>query len=92
MELTSRIKLKKGWEVEWCIELPETEWGDADIDAAKYKRRDFEKKDDALAFAKTVLSQDQFGSVRVTPFEWEPLENEPWVSSFEFTGDPIYVD
>ena len=82
-----------GWEVEWCSHLPVNEFGDADIDRAKYHRRYFQKRDAAFTFARQVLSKDVFGSVIVTPFAMEPLCNTwPYGKTIEYTADAEYVE
>ena len=69
-------KLMKGFEVEWCVELPIVPGtkNDADIDRAKYARADFADKPAAMAYAKSVLPKDCFGAVRVTEFEMQEIE------------------
>ena len=88
-----RPKLMKGFEVEWCVELPIVPGtkNDADIDRAKYARTDFADKPVAMAFAKTVLPKDCFGAVRVTEFEMQEIE--PGVPAWdrEYVADPDEV-
>ena len=67
-------RLMKGWEVEWCSEVPLVD-GENDLDAADMRYRDFplDKKEEAMAFAKEKLEIDYFGSVRINEFELVPL-------------------
>ncbi len=83
-----------GWEVEWCYELPLDELGDADIDAAKYKRRFFKSIELARIYASVILPQDNFGSLLITPFTVELAEDEyPNAGTrIEYTGDSECYD
>ena len=67
-----------GWEVEWCSHLPPMPGvpDEADMDNAVYETRDFDTREEALAFAREVYPRDKFGSVRITPFEMQRLSEE----------------
>ncbi len=59
------------WEAEWLREYgidPET--GENDRDADKYVRRNFASREDAIAYAKTVLPQALEPFVMVTEMEF----------------------
>jgi len=64
----------KGYEVEWCSDVPVID-GDAQLDDARMHFKDFplNQKDKAVAFAKEKLKVDWFGSVRITEFFMERL-------------------
>jgi hypothetical protein len=55
----TRIAMEKQpherWRVEWCSEMPVTEFGDADIDRAVYSHRSFAFPALAIAFARNLL-------------------------------------
>lgn len=78
-----------GYEVEWCSKLGRTEDGEEfDPDQNEMHFRDFSTLDEARAFAKEIFPQDQYGSVRITPFEIMPLSDTwPHGSYREYTGD-----
>lgn len=90
--MKSKTLIKSGWEVEWCANLPRNEFGDADIDNADFRTRDFSEQAKALDFAREMLSKDAFGSVRVTPFEME--EYEPGCGAYHkvFTADSEHIE
>lgn len=87
-----KTELLKGYEVETCVELPTTEWGDADLDRAKYRRFDCPTKPKAVELAKRLLPADQFGSVVVTEFVREPYEPGCRALRKEYVSDPDYVE
>ena len=83
----------KGWEVEWCVELPIVPGtkNDADFDRAKYARADFADKPAAMAYAKSVLPKDCFGAVRVTEFVMHEIEPRARAWNREYVADPDEV-
>lgn len=86
-------KLLKGYEVEICVELPFVEGTtDADIDRAKYVRRDFATRDEAIKHAIANLDRDKFGSVVVTEFDSEEYEPGIGIYHREYVRDSEYVD
>ena len=86
-------RLMKGYEVEWCKGVPvDPESGDADLDAADMHIRDFLTLEQARKFAKEKLSEDWFGSVRITPFELVPFEPGYPGLTREYTGESEYID
>ena len=58
------------FEVEWCTKIPRDENGDADLDRATYRIGMVATREAALALAKKVYPQDQFGCVAVTEMEY----------------------
>lgn len=62
---------QRGFEVEWAYELPLNEFGDADLDAAKYKRVIVETIKRARQLAREVWPQTNgvLGVVQITPVE-----------------------
>ena len=82
-------QLMKGFEVEWCVELPIVTGttNDADIDRAKYARVDFADKTVAMAYAKSILPKDCFGAVRVTEFEMQEIEPGVRAWDREYVGE-----
>lgn len=92
----SRRLGERGFEVEWCDLLPMIEGTnppEADMDKARWRRKLFKTKDEAIAFAKQVLPEDKFGSVRVTPVEWQdPIGENLWPTfCWEYIGDSIEI-
>lgn len=85
-------KLSQGWEVEWCTSIPVDERGESEHDNATFSFRDFATEAEAMAFARTVLPQDQYGSVRVTPFHMERYESNLPGTFREYDSDCIYVE
>ena len=82
-----------GYEVEWCSHIPELYPGEADHDNAVCHFEDFRTLEEAKAFAKKVYPQDQYGSVRITPFEIVRLSDEyPFGKTREHTADPEYYE
>lgn len=82
---------EKGYEVEWCYEIAfvdgNPEYG-IEPDKCKYAFRDFPNRGLARAFAKKIFPKDQFGAVRITPFEIMPQSDEwPYGKTREHTGD-----
>lgn len=85
--------LMKGWEVEWCSDVPVID-GDAQLDDAKMHFKDFplDKKAEAVAFAKEKVKDDWFGSVRITEFEMVPYEPGYPGLCREHVGQPEYIE
>lgn len=84
-------KIKKGWEVEWCAGCPVRD-GETILDEADMRIADFSKKNDALKFARRMLTKDFFGSVRVTQFEMQPYEPGYPGLTREYISEAEYVD
>jgi hypothetical protein len=55
------------WDVEWVASVPKDEYGDAVIDDAQYSVRRFTNRDDAVAFARSLLDSVPFGVADVIP-------------------------
>lgn len=86
------MRLLKGYEVEWCVDVPtDKESDDADLDNADLRIKDFAKLDDARKFAKAKLPDDWFGQVSITPFEMVPFEPGYPGLTREYTGEPEYI-
>jgi hypothetical protein len=62
-----------------------------DPDAATYKSADFATKQEAIAFAKSVLPKDCFGSVRVTEFEMQEIMPSIPAWDREYVADSVEV-
>jgi hypothetical protein len=58
----------KGFEVQWCTDMPAHPEGGADVDRATYEVRDFPNHGLALAFARRIKSQDVYGAPHIRPF------------------------
>jgi hypothetical protein len=85
-------KLKNGWLVETCVDLPRIEGtNDCDIDAAKYVRIECATKERAIEIAKQLLPKDCFGAVQIIPFEYVQIEPPIPAWEREYTGDAIEV-
>ncbi len=84
--------LTSGFEVEWAENIPTLPDGSIDIDRVQYLRRDFTDHDAALAFAEEALKRDGFGSVRVTPFDFEPYFPGCRTGHREYTADSEHVE
>lgn len=84
--------MDKGFEVEWCYELPSDGHGGCDIDNAKYACKDFPNRGLAMAFARRMLPKDCFGSVRVTEFELVPYEPGLPGKCREYVRDSEHVE
>lgn len=85
------------FQVEWCTEIPVNEFGDGDLDAARYRRRLLETLEAARAFAKEVLPNDAFGSIPILPVEFVPYDERhagahPHVGFWEAIAEPEFVD
>lgn len=86
------------YQVEWCSNLPLTEEGDADRDRATYSRKAFVKFEDAVAFAKDILTKklDAYGSCEVEFQEYlldaDILENEERTVYRWFSLKNVFVD
>jgi hypothetical protein len=92
-KVASPAKLDAGWEVEWCYHLPPLYPGadEADLDNAKYHRRNFATRDEALAFARQVYPEDRFGEVRISLFEMVPISTDwPRGRHREYIGEPEF--
>jgi hypothetical protein len=85
--MRATARLRKGFEVEWVPHVPILDTGEADIDNATVKHRDFADIESARIFAKLVLDEDFFGSVAITPFEYVPFEPGFPLLDKEYTGD-----
>lgn len=71
--------IMEGYVVETCVELPIID-GEANFDAAVYKRIDFGllQLEEAKKKAKELLRNDKFGAVQILQFRLEPLvDNAP---------------
>ena len=85
---------QRGYEVEWCHDLPTLEDGFADMDAAKYFSKVLPTREKAMAFARNVFPHDQFGAVTITPVEF----TDPYGDNFRHTfrwepcGDAEYYE
>jgi hypothetical protein len=87
------MRLLKGYEVEWCKGVPvDEESGDADLDAADMRIKDFADLEAARRFARKKLPEDWFGSVRITPFELQPYEPGYPGLCKEYVGNPEYIE
>ncbi len=64
----------KGWEVEWCANVPKDEDGENLLDDADYRIKDFLTREAAIKFAKKIFPKDWFGGVKITPFTLVPIE------------------
>jgi hypothetical protein len=87
------------WTVEVCVEIPTTEYGDADIDAARYEYKSFpeDQKHAALAYAKEQMPRSVDGTVTVmhrefVPYDEDDAEQCPWVGFWEEIEDAIYLE
>lgn len=69
----SKVKLRQGFEVEHCTDLPRDEYGDADMDAAKYSYEDFANLEEAREYAKTVFKGSPFGCAMIRKFRMVPV-------------------
>lgn len=81
---TKWTPLMEGYEVETCVTLPIKD-GEADYDAAEYRRFDFRLSALAAAKqkAKELLPNDKFGAVTINEFHLEPLvENAPMMPRY----------
>lgn len=88
---------ESGWEVEWCSQLayqdPEHPEDGIDPDQCVYEFRNFRTRDAAMAFAREIFPNDQFGSVRITPFTIEALSDTwPHGRSQQFTADSEFYE
>ena len=84
-------RLLKGYEVEWCAGCPVVD-GDTDLDRADMRIEDFTDLKAARRFARKKLEDDFFGSVRITPFEYQPYEPGYPGLTREYTGEPEYIE
>lgn len=85
------------FEVEWCSEIPVDEYGDSDMDAAKYHTRKFETIEQARAYAKEVFPKDAFRVVSITPVEFVAYDDDdaiayPHVGFWQHSGEPEHYD
>lgn len=86
-------RLLRGYEVEWCAGCPvDEESGDTDLDRADMRCKDFADLKAARRFAKKKVGDDFFGSVRITPFEYQPYEPGYPGLCKEYTGESEYVE
>jgi hypothetical protein len=83
-------RIMKGFEVEWCDNLPIDGNGYPDVDAASHSFRDFASRENAVAFAKTV--RDYWGAPRITPFELVPYDDGQPVRLTRKYGDEEVTD
>jgi len=86
---------ERAFEVEWCSEIPiDPVTQDRNLDAAVYHVKICRTAEEALAFAKTVYPQDQFGSVAITPVELQDPYGRDIRRTFawEYVGDSIHYD
>lgn len=82
----------KGFEVEWCANVPQTEFGDCDLDRADYRRRDFTTHDEAERYARAIVGSDYFGAVQITEFVYEPLCRGSQQLTKEYIGESEFID
>ena len=86
----SKKQLDRGFEVEWCAELPGDGFGGADFDRAKFVREDFATLEQARLRAIEVYPRDCCGQVVITEFEM--LQYEPGYPGkyAEYIGESEY--
>lgn len=99
MKMTTRKPTvgDRRFEVEWCSEIPVDEYGDSDMDRAKYHTRKFEDVDLARAYAREVFPKDAFGVVSITPVEFVAYDDDdaeayPHVGFWQHSGEPEHYD
>jgi len=85
------------WEVEWCSEIPKTEFGDDDIDGAVRHKRYFRTRDAAMKYAAYVFPEDKVGSVMVTKMEFKAYNEDdslryPTVGFWEEIADAEHYE
>ena len=80
------MKIKKGWQVEWCEELPLDKNGDTDWDAAKYVYADFDNLLDAEILAEKKCKTSVFKEAWINEFYIDEDNN------FQYTGKQIEID
>lgn len=88
----SKKQLDRGFEVEWCSDMPGDESGDCYPDRATYECRDFKSIEDARVFAKEIYPSDVCGSVSITEFQRVPYEPGFPATYAEYIGEPEYYE
>lgn len=83
-------RLEKGFEVEWCKELPGDGSGGADFDKAVFVREGYATIEQARIRAKEIYPKDCCGQVVITPFEMAPYEPGLPGTYIEYTGNSEY--
>ncbi len=72
------------YRVEWCPYLPADGHGGVDVDLVEYVTKIFALEASALQYARTILPRDAWGSVAVTPVEYD-REIHAWKRNGETT-------
>lgn len=63
------MKITKGFEVEWCLDVPyNAETESHEFDCADYRCKDFIKEADAMAYARLVAKKDFWSTAMVKEF------------------------
>ena len=84
--------ITSGYEVEWIIEWPIDEHGDANPDKAVYSYRDFSTLKAARKFAREVAAPAcKAGDVMIHAFHSERYEPELPATYREYDGQPEFV-
>lgn len=89
---TKRTLGEISYEVEWCVDCPTDEYGDAMLDEAKYRRVFLPTREAAVDKASELLKAklDYFDCISVTKCEWiDPYgESIPATYRWEYVDDP----
>lgn len=80
------VRLREGFEVEWCSKLPVDEHGDADHDSATIEVHYISTIEAARRKAVEVFPLDQYKQVLITPFR---IDSDQCI---EYTGDSEVYD
>lgn len=87
----------RAWLVEWCHFRYQDEDGTGDPDRDQTSSRRFASREEAMAYAKEVYPQDQYGAVMVTQVEFTPYDEDdvadfPHAGFWEATADTEYYE
>lgn len=84
----------RAFEVRWCVNVPENEFGDSDIDRAKYRRAICDTLEAARTKAKAVFTEAVLGYVEITEIEVvDPFDDGiPATFRWEYVGDSEFYE
>jgi len=92
----NKIKLMRGFEVEWCKNIPITTYPDgstdADIDGATYGYKRFATMKEARLFALEISKTSEWGTANIHEFEMvAPHREFPSLYETEYIGESSHV-